>query len=55
MLRRYLKVRELVAAGTVKVEWIATDKNISDILSKGTIDAVQFDLLKGKLMNGVAP
>lgn len=55
VLRRYLKVRELVAAGTVKVEWIATDKNISDILSKGTIDAVQFDLLKGKLMNGVAP
>ena len=53
VLRRYLKVRELVALGIVKVEWIETKNNLSDILSKGTIEASQFDALKSKIMSGI--
>ena len=54
MLRRYLKVRELVAQGDVEVKWVDTKENIADLLSKGTIDAAQFDYLKGNIMNGVS-
>lgn len=50
--RRYLKVRELVAAGEIEVRWIETKKNISDLLSKGTIDAVHYNELRIQLMNG---
>ena len=32
--RRYLKVRELVALGEVKVEYVNTDANAADILTK---------------------
>ena len=32
--RRYFKVRELVAQGTVAVEWISTDLNTADVLTK---------------------
>ena len=53
VLRRYLKVRELVAEGAIKVEWVETKENLSDLLSKGTIDATQFNALKGRLMSGV--
>jgi hypothetical protein len=53
VLRRYLKVRELVALGIVKVEWVETKDNLSDILSKGTIEASQFDALKSKIMSGL--
>ena len=51
--RRYLKVRELVAAGEVEVRWIDTKENLADLLSKGTLDPVKFDELKAKIMNGV--
>ena len=54
VLRRYLKVRELVAQGDVEVKWVDTKENIADLLSKGTIDAAQFDYLKGNIMNGVS-
>ena len=53
VLRRYLKVRELVAQGEVEVKWIDTKENIADLLSKGTIEAAQFDYLKSNIMSGV--
>ena len=51
--RRYLKVRELVAEGEVIVKWVATKENPSDLLSKGTIEATQFKLLKRQIMSGI--
>ena len=48
--RRYFKVRELVAAGEIEVRWISTKDNLADLLSKGTIDAEQFNALKGAIM-----
>ena len=53
--RRYLKVRELVAAGEIKVRWIETKKSISDLLSKGTIDAAHYNELHSQLMNSAGP
>ena len=53
VLRRYLKVRELVAQGDIEVKWIDTKENIADLLSKGTIEAAQFDYLKSNIMSGV--
>ena len=52
VLRRYLKVRELVAQCDIEVKWIDTKENIADLLSKGTLEAAQFDYLKGNIMNG---
>ena len=53
MKRRYLKVRELVAEGEVIVKWVATKENPSDLLSKGTIEAAQFNQLKRQIMSGI--
>ena len=50
--RRYLKVRELVAEGEIVVEWVDTKENPADLLSKGTIEPAQFDVLKQKIMSG---
>ena len=48
--RRYLKVRELVFEGEIEVRWVDTKENLADLLSKGTIDAEQFNKLKGRMM-----
>ena len=32
--RRYFKVRELAFAGELRVEWVATDENVADLLTK---------------------
>ena len=50
--RRYFKVRELVAEGEIEVCWIDTSFNISDMLSKGTLDAPTFKALKAQVMEG---
>ena len=52
--RRYFKVRELVALGEIEVKWVETRKNISDLLSKGTIDSEQYNALRCMLLNGAA-
>ena len=53
--RRYFKVRELVAEGEIEVRFVGTKDNLSDILSKGTFEAAQFDELRLRLMNGATP
>ena len=40
--RRYLKVRELVAAGEVVVEHISTKDNPADLFTKSTLDVSTF-------------
>ena len=40
--RRYLKVRELVAAGEVVVEHISTKDNPADLFTKSTLDMSTF-------------
>mmetsp|Transcript_48744 Transcript_48744/g.104053 ORF Transcript_48744/g.104053 Transcript_48744/m.104053 type:complete len:90 (+) Transcript_48744:1-270(+) len=49
--RRYLKVRELVAEGLVKVKWVDTKDNLSDLLSKGTFTAEEHDSLCKRVMS----
>ena len=48
-------MRELVALGEVEVRWIETKKNISDVLSKGSIEPAQYEALRRELLNGAAP
>ena len=55
VLRRYFKVRELVALGEVEVRWVDTHGNISDALSKGTIAPDQYAALRAALLNGGEP
>ena len=50
--RRYLKIRELVAMGEIEVRWVETKSNVSDLMSKGTIDYAQYDQLRSALMGG---
>ena len=48
-------VRELVLTGEIEVRWIDTKFNLSDLLSKGTLDGAQHDALKvGPMGKGVA-
>jgi hypothetical protein len=49
--RRYLKVRELVAAGEVEVRFIPTAKNPADILTKSTINSDVYRNHATNLMN----
>ena len=49
--RRYLKVRELVAAGEVEVKYIATEENPADMFTKSTLSAATFDKHSKFIMN----
>ena len=48
--RRYFKVRELVYAGELKVDWVATDDNVADLLTK-SLSFAPFDKHRRRAMN----
>jgi len=51
VLRRYFKVRELVAEGLIEVRWVDTKSNLADLLSKGTIEPEQYESLRTETMH----
>ena len=48
--RRYFKIRELVASGELAVEWVATDLNEADLLTK-TLKVEVFNRHRKTAMN----
>ena len=51
VMRRYFKVRELVAEGLIEVKWVDTKENLADLLSKGTIEPEQYEKLRAGIMH----
>ena len=50
VLRRFFKVRELVAIGEITVKWCPTDDNIADLLTKA-LEPAKFNKFKNSAMN----
>ena len=50
VLRRFFKVRELVAIGEITVKWCPTDDNVADLLTKA-LEPAKFNKFKNSAMN----